>query len=140
MSTDLDRFVEAQADVIDHALEDLRMGSKRGHWMWFVFPQLRGLGRSPTAQFYGIDGEAEARRYLAHPVLGPRLVECVEAVLPHAAAGAEAVFGDIDAMKFRSCLTLFEFVADEPAVFAEALEAFYGGERDRLTLDLLRAP
>ena len=76
--------------------------------MWFVFPQLRGLGRSPTAEFYGLNGEKEAREYLAHPVLGPRLVECVRAVLPHDAGLPEAVFGSTDAMKFRSCLTLFE--------------------------------
>ena len=137
MNGDLSRFVEAQAGVYERALADLRQGQKRGHWMWFVFPQLRGLGRSPTAKYYGLNGENEAWEYLAHPVLGPRLDECVRAVLPHGAHGAEAVFGDIDAMKFRSCLTLFEFVADQPRVFVEALDAFYGGERDGLTLDLL---
>ncbi len=108
--------------------------------MWFVFPQLAGLGRSGTARFYGIDGEGEARAYLAHPLLGPRLLECTAAVMPHRSRSAEAIFGAVDAMKFRSSMTLFEAVADDPAPFAEALELFYAGIRDEATLRLLGAP
>jgi uncharacterized protein (DUF1810 family) len=135
----LDRFVEAQAPVYEQALAELRRGSKESHWMWFVFPQLAGLGRSVTARFYGIAGEEEARAYLAHPLLGPRLAECTAAVASHRCRAADAIFGSIDAMKFRSSMTLFEAVAEEPATFSEALETFYGGARDPATLELLGA-
>ncbi len=107
----LDRFVEAQAPVYAQALAELRSGRKQSHWMWFVFPQLRGLGRSATAQHYGISSAAEARSYLDHQLLGPRLIECTEAVLAHRDQQAEAIFGPVDAMKFRSSMTLFEALA-----------------------------
>ena len=136
-SFDLERFVAAQKGVYHRALDELRAGQKRSHWMWFIFPQSAGLGRSSTAQQFAIASAAEARAYLAHPVLGPRLVETVEAVLPHSDRGATTIFGATDAMKFRSSLTLFEAVADEPGVFAAALDAFYDGERDARTLELL---
>ena len=134
----LDRFVEAQRASYAAALAELRAGSKRSHWMWFVFPQIAGLGRSETARFYAIIGAGEARAYLAHPLLGPRLTECTRAVLDHAGERPETIFGRVDAMKFRSSMTLFEAVADEPAPFAQALEQFYAGERDAATLSLLQ--
>jgi uncharacterized protein (DUF1810 family) len=134
---DLARFVAAQAGIYDQALAELRRGRKQSHWMWFVFPQIAGLGQSPTARFYAIEDAAEARAYLAHPMLGPRLHACVAAILPHQGLGAEAIFGAIDAMKLKSSLTLFEAVADDPIPFAVALEAFFDGARDAATLMLL---
>jgi len=135
---DLNRFVEAQAPVIERALAELRAGCKQSHWMWFVFPQLKALGRSPTALFYGLEGLAEARAYWAHPVLGPRLKECVLAALGVGSKTAHEIFGSPDDLKFCSCLTLFESASDE-ACFGAALERFYGGQRDETTLALLRA-
>jgi uncharacterized protein (DUF1810 family) len=134
---DLNRFVDAQAPVYAEALAELRRGRKESHWMWFVFPQLAGLGRSPTARFYAIDSLDEARAYLAHPLLGPRLAECTEAVLAHRGRGADAIFGSVDAMKFRSSMTLFEAAAEETGTFAQALDSFFGGMRDTATLALL---
>ena len=134
---DLDRFVAAQADIYGQALAELRAGRKQSHWMWFVFPQIAGLGRSPTAIYYAIADAAEARAYLAHPLLGARLVECAEAVLAHCGRSAEAIFGGIDAMKLGSSMTLFEAVADDPAQFASVLEHFFDAERDPATLKLL---
>ena len=136
---DLARFVRAQGGgVYEGALAELRAGAKRGHWMRFVFPQLRGLGRSATAHLYGISGPEEARAYLTHPLLGPRLGECVAAVMPHAAQRtADAMLGAVDAAKLRSCLTLFEAAGGgEP--FAQALAALFGGERDPATLVMVR--
>ena len=133
----LDRFVRAQETTWDDALAELRAGAKRSHWMWFVFPQLAGLGHSSTARHYAIADRAEAREYLAQPVLGPRLIEATRALLAHRDHAPEAILGPIDAMKLRSCLTLFEAAQGDP-VFAEALEAFYAGERDPMTLALLK--
>ena len=133
---DLDRFVEAQDGVYAQALAELRRGRKESHWMWFVFPQIAGLGRSPTAQYYAIASAGEARAYLGHPLLGPRLRECTEAVLAHPNRSAEEIFGAIDALKFRSSMTLFEAV-DEDGPFGAAIDAFYGGARDPATLDRL---
>jgi uncharacterized protein (DUF1810 family) len=133
----LERFVAAQAPVIDAVLAELRAGAKRSHWMWFVFPQLASLGRSATAKFYGLGSRAEALAYWQHATLGPRLVQCCGVLLPHRAIGAERVFGQVDAVKLRSCLTLFEQVAPDQPVFAQLLEAFYGGQRDAVTLALL---
>ena len=134
---DLERFVTAQDDAYPRAFADLREGHKRSHWLWFVFPQIAGLGHSPMARFYAIASIAEARAYLAHPVLGPRLDTCTRAMLAHKGQRAEAILGGIDALKFRSSLTLFEAVADDPALFAAALDAFYEGGRDARTLELL---
>ena len=133
----LGRFVEAQQDIWPAALAELKAGRKQSHWMWFVFPQLAGLGHSPMAVRYAIGSADEARAYLADPILGPRLREGVAAMLAHRARSAEEILGGIDALKLRSCLTLFEAVADESAPFAEALDAFYDGARDQRTLDLL---
>ena len=134
---DLERFVTAQAPVFETALGELRAGRKRSHWMWFVFPQLRGLGHSATAEFYGIVSLDEARAYLAHPVLAPRLVRCTEAVLAHADRSLHEIFGSPDDMKFGSCMTLFA-AAGEPAVVIRAIDVRCAGRRDARTLALLR--
>ena len=134
---DLDRFVRAQEAMYDQALAELKAGRKRSHWMWFIFPQLRALGRSETARFYGIGSAEEARAYLAKPPLGARLAECCAALMRHQSEAAETILGSVDAMKLRSSMTLFEAVAGAPGPFAEVLEAFYGGGRDQETLRLL---
>ena len=134
---DLERFVAAQQGVYPQALAELKRGAKESHWMWFVFPQIAGLGRSPTAIRYAIGSAAEARAYLAHPLLGPRLADCVEAVLGHPDLSAEAIFGPVDAVKLRSSMTLFEAVADVPDRFADVIETFHNGERDPATLAIL---
>ena len=134
---DLTRFIEAQEGEYGQAFAELRQGRKESHWMWFVFPQIAGLGTSPTARLYAIASAEEARAYLAHPLLGARLRECTAAIIAHRARGAEAILGPVDAMKLRSSMTLFETVADDPALFAEALAAFHDGERDAATLRLL---
>ena len=134
---DLSRFVEAQATTWPSALAELQAGRKQSHWMWFVFPQLAGLGSSPTAVHYAIGSADEARAWLADPLLGARLREGVAAMLSHRGASAEAILGGVDALKFRSSMTLFEAVAVDPAPFAAALDAFYGGARDGRTLELL---
>lgn len=127
------RFVEAQDQVYARALAEIRAGAKRSHWMWFIFPQRRGLGHSAMAQHYGIGSIEEARAYLAHPILGARLRACVAALDGLLQADAVAVFGPIDAMKLRSCLTLFEQAGGGPP-FAAALDRWFGGERDPATL------
>jgi uncharacterized protein (DUF1810 family) len=133
----LQRFVDAQRGVIDRAIAELSNGRKESHWMWFVFPQLAALGRSATAKHYGIGSLGEARAYLAHPVLGPGLTRSVEVLLPWAGKlSADEILGSIDAMKLRSCLTLFDAV--EPGgLFARALSGFYDGAPDQATLALL---
>jgi uncharacterized protein (DUF1810 family) len=130
---DLARFVHAQADVYDTALTELRRGRKASHWMWFVFPQIAGLGLSPMSQRYGIASLEEARAYLEHPVLGPRLRECAEAVLAVGGASAEDIFGSVDAKKLRSSMTLFHRAAPHEAVFREVLERHFRGEADTRT-------
>jgi len=131
----LARFVEAQDGVYPRALAEVRAGAKQTHWIWFVFPQIEGLGQSPTARFYAIADGEEARAYSRHPLLGPRLAECTDAMLRWAGErSAEQILGAVDAQKFRSCMTLFERCADDPASFAAALEAFYSGSRDEATL------
>jgi uncharacterized protein (DUF1810 family) len=139
LSETLGRFVVAQRSAYDHALAELIAGAKRSHWMWFVFPQIAGLGRSPMAQRYAISDEVEARAYLTHPLLGARLRECTAAMLGWAGRrSAAAILGPIDALKFASSMTLFDAVADEADnPFAHALAAFNRGERDPLTLERL---
>ncbi len=136
---DLERFVAAQDAVIAAVREELRAGRKRTHWMWFVFPQLRALGRSGTALHYGIASLAEARAYLAHPVLGPRLTECTELVCAAQGRTIHDIFGSPDDMKFRSCMTLFAAADPAAAPFTEALRIFFDGRPDPLTVDLLAA-
>jgi uncharacterized protein (DUF1810 family) len=138
-SFDLDRFVTAQAPVIDTVRAELDAGRKRTHWMWFIFPQLRGLGQSDRAIFYGLDGPAEAAAYFGHAVLGPRLRDCVSRANAAPVTDPVALFGEIDAQKYRSCLTLFEAVAPEMALFADGLARFYGGDRCQRTLAKLAA-
>ena len=133
----LDRFVEAQSRVYDTVLAELRAGRKRSHWMWFVFPQLRGLGRSPTAVRFSISSIDEARAYLAHDVLGPRLRECARLVAEVDGRTAEEIFGWPDDMKLRSSMTLFAHAADDSDDFVAVLEKFYDGQEDPATLRLL---
>jgi uncharacterized protein (DUF1810 family) len=134
---DLDRFVQAQATIYPQALAELRAGEKRSHWMWFVFPQIEGLGHSAMSRRYSIKSDSEARAYLEHPVLGPRLRECFAAVRKIEGRTALEIFGSPDDMKLRSCATLFAAVSDED-VFGEVLEKYFGGERDAETLRLLQ--
>lgn len=132
----LERFVEAQAPVYSTALGEIRRGTKRSHWMWFVFPQLAGLGRSETARFFGIRSLDEACHYLDHQLLGARYVECVSALQDLGSSDPVAVFGETDAMKLRSSLTLFEAARPNP-LFGAALDRWFAGERDPATLKLL---
>ncbi|MGY1703601.1 DUF1810 domain-containing protein [Geodermatophilus sp. SYSU D00697] len=135
---DLDRFVQAQdGGTYEQALAELRAGAKRSHWMWFVFPQVAGLGRSPAAQHYAISGLPEAQAYLDHPVLGPRLVECAQALLDLGTSDAVRVLGPVDALKLRSSMTLFARAEPEAAVFGEVLERFFDGQPDEATLTRL---
>jgi uncharacterized protein (DUF1810 family) len=134
---DLDRFVEAQAGTYEAALAEIRAAAKRGHWMWYVFPQLSGLGRSEMARHFAIRSLAEARAYLKHPLLGARIAACVVALQDLGDATAESVFGNVDAMKLRSSLTLFEAAGADP-LFAAAIDRWFGGRRDEATLRLLR--
>jgi uncharacterized protein (DUF1810 family) len=136
----LERFVTAQARDYPQALAELRAGRKRTHWIWYVLPQLRALGRSQMARDYGIADRKEAAAYIAHPVLGPRLIECVHALLGHPEKTAVDMLGEVDALKLRSCLTLFAAVAPGEPCFAKALDVFYGGEPDAQTLHLLGPP
>jgi len=138
VSEGLERFVQAQAPVYAAALRELSEGRKRTHWMWFIFPQLRGLGTSPLSWRYGIASRAEAEAYLAHAVLGPRVQQCTDAVNAHRGRPAEAIFGPVDAMKLRSSMTLFELAGGGPH-FGRCLDFFFGGTRDRRTTDLIDA-
>jgi uncharacterized protein (DUF1810 family) len=133
----LERFVAAQEPVYDRVRAELREGDKRSHWMWFVFPQIAGLGHSPMARAFAISSRAEARAYLDHPVLGARLRESTALVNAVAGRSAERILGGIDAMKFRSSMTLFAEIAPEEPLFVEALDKYFGGEKDELTLEKL---
>ena len=137
MEHDLDRFVMAQDGIYPRALAELQRGAKRSHWMWFIFPQIAGLGQSAMARTYAIAGADEAKAYLAHPVLGLRLIEVTQAVTA-AAGSAETILGGIDAVKLRSSMTLFAAIADDPVPYRAALDRFFDGEDDGATLDLLR--
>ncbi len=135
---DLNRFVTAQAPVFDTVLEELQAGRKRTHWMWFIFPQLRGLGQSATARFYGIGTLDEARAYYAHSLLGPRLARSTRTALESNARSLHDIFGSPDDVKFRSSMTLFEAAVPEAGpVFAQALDRWCPGERDPRTLQLI---
>lgn len=134
---DLNRFVSAQDGVYDRVLAELRGGRKRSHWIWYVFPQIDGLGHSSTTKHYSIKSLEEARRYLDHPVLGKRLRECSEAVLEIQGRSVSEIFGYPDDLKLQSSMTLFEKAAGPDSVFERVLEQYFGGERDRNTLRLL---
>jgi uncharacterized protein (DUF1810 family) len=131
----LQRFIDAQTSVIDQVRDELRRGRKSSHWMWFIFPQIEGLGRSTTARFYALRSRDEAAAYLAHPVLGSRLVECTQLVTAVNGATAEQIFGLVDAMKFHSCMTLFAVAAPRRTEFTVALGKYFGGTTDRATLE-----
>jgi uncharacterized protein (DUF1810 family) len=133
----LSRFVQAQEDDFEQALAEIRSGRKRTHWMWYVFPQLDGLGFSSTAKHFAIKSTEEARAYLEHPVLGPRLLECAEAALAVEGRSATEIFGSPDDLKLRSCVTLFACVSPPGSVFHRVLDKYYRGEPDRKTLRLL---
>ena len=137
---DLDRFVKAQDPVYDRVLAELDAGQKKSHWMWFIFPQLVGLGRSMRSAFFGLESREEAAAYLAHPVLGPRLVECTRLVLEHALdwRDAQRIFGDPDDLKFQSCMTLFSRAKPTDPIFQRAIDQVYGGVGCQPTLGMLR--
>jgi uncharacterized protein (DUF1810 family) len=129
----LERFVQAQAPVYARALAELKAGKKQSHWMWFIFPQIAGLGHSAMAQRYAIESLDEARTYLAHPLLGARLRECCQAVMDVEGKSAHAIFGTPDDLKFRSCLTLFAQAAPDEKLFRAALDKYFDGHEDELT-------
>ena len=130
---DLDRFVLSQAPIYDEVLQELRGGRKTGHWIWFIFPQLAGLGHSDMSSHFAIASLEEARAYLAHPVLGPRLLECAGIILATEGRTAREIFGSIDSMKLRSSMTLFHRAAPHEPVFAQVLDRYYGGLADEAT-------
>ena len=133
----LARFVVAQRDDYDRALAEIRNGRKQSHWMWYIFPQLAGLGRTPTARRYAIRNLEEARAYLAHPLLGPRLRDCAEAALAVPGRTAQQIFGSPDNLKLRSCATLFALVSPPDSAYARLLQRYFDGQQDSLTLSLL---
>lgn len=133
----LSRFLEAHAASYGTALAELRAGRKRSHWIWYVFPQVAGLGHSATSEHYGLSGIAEAAAYLRHPVLGARLQEAIQAMLVHGATPAATILGELDAIKLRSCLTLFHLAAPEEPLFTEALQRYFAGQLDPSTLRLV---
>ena len=134
---DLQRFVSAQARDYTTAREELRNGRKRTHWMWYMFPQIDGLGYSPTSKHYAIKSKAEAQHYLQHPVLGPRLLECVNILLKHEGRSASAIFGSPDDMKLKSSMTLFACVQNQEPAFTRVLDKYFQGQQDRRTIELL---
>ncbi|OHD25886.1 MAG: calpastatin [Spirochaetes bacterium RBG_16_67_19] len=137
---DLERFLKAQAPVYDQALAELRGGRKRTHWIWFIFPQIDGLGHSSTSRHYAIKDLEEARAYLQHPLLSSRLVECAQAVLAVESRTASDIFPYPDDLKLRSSMTLFECVEHPGSVFAQVLEKYFQGKRDERTIQLLKRP
>ena len=134
----LSRFLQAQERSYETALAELKRGSKQSHWMWFIFPQIAGLGSSPTAQFYAIQSRAEAEAYSAHPILGPRLIACAEALLGIEGKSALEIMGSPDDLKLRSSATLFAAIAPTGPIFHLLLDKFFGGEPDPRTLEILR--
>lgn len=136
-SHDLQRFLDAQQPVYTDALEELRAGRKRSHWMWFIFPQIEGLGRSETARFYALANMDAAKAYLGHPTLGHRLLDCTNTMLTHKRRTAHDILGSPDDLKFRSSMTLFMAASEKGSPFERALQQFYGGEPDQATLSRL---
>jgi uncharacterized protein (DUF1810 family) len=135
----LQRFVDAQDRGYGLVLQELRAGQKLGHWMWYIFPQIQGLGSSATSQEYAIKSRDEAKAYWEHPILGLRLRECTQLVMNVEGCSAEQIFSYPDNLKFRSCMTLFERSATEPTIFRAALLKYFGGEPDELTVDMLKS-
>jgi len=136
---DLNRFISAQQGLYDRALVELQDGLKRSHWMWYIFPQIDGLGHSPTTRHYSIKSLEEAQQYLAHPVLGARLVECAEAILAVQGQTASDIFGHPDDWKLQSSMTLFELVSNPRSIFEQVLDKYYEGKRDSKTLQIVDA-
>jgi len=134
---DLNRFISAQEGVYDRALVELQDGLKRTHWMWYIFPQIDGLGHSPTTRHYSIKSLEEARQYLVHPVLGTRLVECAEAIMAVQVQSASDIFGHPDDWKLQSSMTLFELVSGPRSVFGRVLDKYYQGKQDSRTLQIV---
>ena len=134
----LNRFIEAQNRDYDIALAEIRAGKKVSHWMWYILPQFKGLGRSSTSEYYGLSGIKEAQAYLSDPILKARLIEITDAVIAHKDKSAEEIFGGIDAKKLRSCMTLFSIAAPDIPVFEAVLEQFFHGVPDRNTLRLTK--
>jgi len=132
----LNRFIEAQENSYSHALSEIKNGEKRSHWMWYIFPQIKGLGFSSTANFYGIDDVEEAKLYINHDVLGTRLLEITNALLILKSNNADEIFGFPDNLKLKSCMTLFKHVSDEP-VFQAVLDKFFDGDEDEKTVEIL---
>ena len=133
----LDRFLEAQERMYETALKEIKNGEKESHWMWYIFPQLRGLGRSQMAYVYGINGLEEAKAYLEHPDLSARLIEITEALLEHKDQDIEDILGDIDAMKLRSSMTLFALISEGDSIYHNVLDCFYNGKTDSYTIELI---
>ena len=133
----LDRFLEAQERMYETALKEIKNGEKESHWMWYIFPQLRGLGKSRMAYAYGINGLEEAKAYLAPPVLSARLIEISEALLEHKGKDIEDILGDIDAMKLRSSMTLFALISEGGSIYHNVLDCFYNGKTDSYTIELI---
>lgn len=138
MVLNLDRFVVAQEHTFDTALEEVRNGKKESHWMWFIFPQIIGLGESDTALYYSLTDIGEAKLYLEHQVLGPRLVKITNELLALDTDDPVSVFGELDSLKLNSCMTLFDVVSDDNDVFNQVIEKFYDGEKDQKTLQLIK--
>lgn len=134
---DLSRFVEAQEDIYPTVIQELQMGKKSSHWMWFIFPQVKGLGSSSTAQFYSIKSNSEAKAFYDHPILGPRLLQCTEIILQIKNKSAEDIFGYPDYLKLKSSLTLFAHATTNP-IFEEALAYYFNGQKDQRTLAILK--
>ena len=134
----LDRFLEAQDRMYQTALSEIKKGSKRSHWMWFIFPQLRGLGSSKMSYIFGVNGIEEAKEYLNHPVMSERLIEITETLLTHKGKDIYDIMGDIDALKLRSSMTLFALISEDNSVFHQVLDCFYNSEMDELTLKLAK--
>ena len=134
---DVQKFLTPQAPVINEVLAELRAGRKRTHWMWFIFPQLQALGRSATARHFGLSGLQDARDWLAHPVLGPRLLDCTRAVLLHPGMPIRSIMGTPDDLKLRSCMTLFQLADPAQPLFGQVLQVFYDGQPDALTQALV---
>ena len=136
----LDRFVNAQEQIFESVLTELRNGQKRSHWMWFIFPQIDGLGRSPTSKYFSIKSREEAQEYLNHPILGTRLLKCAELLLTIDAKSAREIFGSPDDKKLKASMTLFASIADSKSVFERVLNRYFDGQWDHNTMDLLRNP
>jgi uncharacterized protein (DUF1810 family) len=133
----LSRFIDAQAGVYSGAVEELKRGTKTGHWIWFIFPQIEGLGHSGMSRRFSISSIDEAKAYSEHPILGSRLIECIELVMAVEGKSAEQIFGHIDALKFRSCLTLFAIARNDETLYQQALDKYFDGARDPLTMQAL---